>query len=52
MVTTSRFVALDAVRSEGTDLIPLTGWLQVVARTAMGEPPPGASGRWSLRMGR
>jgi hypothetical protein len=42
MVTTSRLVSLDAVGSEGTDLIHLTGWLQVVARTGMGGPPPGA----------
>lgn len=42
MVTTSRLVSLDAVGSEGTDLIHLTGSLQVVARATMGEPPPGA----------
>src|SRR4051794_36612157 len=42
MVTTSRLVSLDAVGSEGTDLIHLTGWLQVVARATMGAPPPGA----------
>jgi hypothetical protein len=41
MVTTSRLVSLDAVGSEGTDLIHLTGSLPVVARTTMGEPPPG-----------
>lgn len=42
MVTASRLVSLDAVRSERADLIHLTGWLQVVAPTAMGEPPPEA----------
>src|SRR5947209_14528779 len=42
MVTTSRLVSLDAVESEGADLIHLSGSLQVVARATMGEPPPGA----------
>src|SRR5690349_10145625 len=42
MVTTSQLVSLDAVRNDGTDLIHLTGPLQVVARTALGGPPPGA----------
>ena len=42
MVTTSRLVSLDAVGSEGTDLIHLTGWLQVAARAATGGLPPGA----------
>jgi hypothetical protein len=42
MVTTSRLVPLDAVLSDGTDRIHLTGWLPVVARTAMRGPPPGA----------
>ena len=42
MVTTSRLVSLDAVASEGADLIHLTGSLQVVARATMGGPPPGA----------
>jgi hypothetical protein len=44
MVTTSRLVSLDVVRSEGTDLIHPTGWLQVVARAARGGPPYWAKG--------
>ena len=38
MVTTNRLVSLDAVGREGTDLIHLTGPLQVVARAAMDRP--------------
>ena len=37
MVTTDRLISLDAVGRDGTDLIHLTGLLQVVARVAMDE---------------
>jgi hypothetical protein len=36
MVTTNQLISLDTVRPNGTDLVHLTGPLQVVARTATG----------------
>jgi hypothetical protein len=37
MVTTNRFVSLDAVGHDGTDLIHLTGSVQIVAHASMGQ---------------
>lgn len=42
MITTSRLISLDTVGSNGTEPVHLTGSLQVVARAAMGGPPPEA----------